>query len=338
MTVKTYLFSLPERLVRSALGLGAGVAREVGEVALPDGIRRSQLYQNLVDATLRYLIEQVGGVEGVYSPEGTLPDNFLARRTAGNAIEVLGIVAFRASPVWILAALADLCGMGRHLIPEMADALKAQGLLEKDAPFATVDQILDGLERTSSRLAATINTPPLDVVGLRKEWEAIREGTRGLPPASLPSRDTISNVWAQLKAESARQDRSVFETSSVMAVSAARALPGGVRWLSASARVGATRTGHIFAAALLDHYRQTLSEIQQVGYLAYAGRQFRPYVRAAVDQFSPKRRTLTQHLFEKLQFIRSARAKRPECARPRPARGLTARAGRRWRWLRDRRG
>jgi hypothetical protein len=241
----------------------------------------------------------VGGVEGVYSAKGTLPDNFLARRTAGNAVEALGIVAFRASPVWSLAALADLCGMGRHLIPEISDALKAQGLLEKDAQFATVDQMLDGLERTSSQLAATINTPPLDVAGLRKEWEAIRQEARALPSASLPSRDTISNMWAQLKAESARQDRSIFETSSVMAVSAARAVPGGVRWLSASARVGATRTGHVLAAALLDHYTRTLNEIQQVGYLTYAGRQFRPYVRAAADQFSPKRRTLTQQLFEK---------------------------------------
>jgi hypothetical protein len=85
-----------------------------------------------------------------------------------------------------------------------------------------------------------------------------------------------------------------------MAVSAARALPGGVRWLSASARAGAARTGQIFAVALLDHYKQTLNEMQQVGYLAYADRQFRPYVRAAVDQFSPKRRTLTQHLLDKL--------------------------------------
>ena len=310
MSVKTYLLSFPERVARSALGLGAGVAREVGEVALPEGIRRSQLYQNLVDATLRFVIEQVGGVEGVYPDEGTLPDDFLARRTAGNAVEVLGIVAFRASPVWVLAALSDLCGMGRHMIPEMADALKAHGLLDKDTEFTSVDQILDGLERTSSRLAATINAPPLDVAGLRKEWEALQEDARGLHPPGLPSQDTVRSMWAQLKAESARQDRSVFETSSVMAVSAARALPDGVRWLSASTRVGATRTGHILAAALIDHYRQTLSELQQVGYLTYAARQFRPYVRAAVRQFSPARPTLTQRLFEKLQITRSARAER----------------------------
>ena len=300
MTIKTYLLSLPERLIRSTVGLGAGVAREVSEVALPDGVRRSQLYRSLVDATLQFLIEQVGGVEGVYRNDAALPDNFLARRTAGNAVEVLGIVAFRASPVWILAALADVCGIGRQLIPEVTEALKAQGLLETDAEFTTVDQMLDGLERTSSRLAATVNTPPLDVASLREEWQALREEVSHLPQASLPSLESIGTVWADLKAESARQERSIFETSSVMAVSAARALPGGVRWLSASARVGVARTGQVFAAALLDHYRQTLREIQQVGYLTYAGRQFRPYVRAAADQFSPKHLTLTQRLLEKL--------------------------------------
>ena len=204
MTVKTYLWSLPERVVRSALGLGAGVVREVGEVVLPNGVRQSKLYQNLVDATLRFLIEQVGGVEGVYQADDQLPENFLARRAAGNAVEVLGVVAFRASPVWVLAALADVCGMGRALIPEIADALKAQGLLEHDAQFTSVDQLLDGLERTSSRLAATINTPPLDVAGLRKEWDAIREEARCLQPARYPSRETIGQLWSQLTTESAR--------------------------------------------------------------------------------------------------------------------------------------
>jgi hypothetical protein len=43
MTVKTYLLSLPERVVRSALGLGAGIAREVGQLALPTSVRSGQL-------------------------------------------------------------------------------------------------------------------------------------------------------------------------------------------------------------------------------------------------------------------------------------------------------
>ena len=336
MTVKGYLLSVPERIVRASLGLGAGVAYEVGEVALPDGVRRSQLYQNLVDTTLRFLIEQVGGAENLTSVKGTQYDNFLARRTAGNAVEVLGIVAFRASPVWVLSALADLCGMGRHLIPEMADALTAQGLLDKDTQFTSVDQVLDGLERTSSRLASTINTPPLDVAGLRKEWKEIREEARGLQPDSLPSLDAISSLWAELKTESARQNQSVFETSSMMAVSAARAIPEGVRWLSASTLVGATRTGEIFAGALLDHYRQTLGEIRQVGYVAYAGRQLGPYVRAAVHQFSPARRTLTQRLVEKLQSSRSEPPSGIEAVQKHD--DLPAAASRRRRWIRGRRG
>ncbi len=236
--------------------------------------------------------------------QAPIPDDFLARRTAGNVVEALGIVAFRASPVWVLAALADVCGTGRVLIPEISDALKAQGLLEKDAQFTSVDEMLDGLERTSTRLAATINTPPLDVAALRQDWIGIRDAARSLQPASLPSREAIAGVWNQLKAESARQNRSVFETSSMMALSAARSVPDGVRWLSASALVGATRTGQVFAAALLDHYRQTLNEIRATGYVAYARQQLRPYLTAAVNQFSPKRRSLTERLLDKIESKR----------------------------------
>jgi hypothetical protein len=300
MAVKTYLLSLPERLVRSTLGLGAGAARELGEVAIPRGVRRSQLYRNLVDTTLRYLIEQVGGAEGVYPAGDPRDENFLMRRTAGNAIEALGIVAFRASPVWVLAALADLCGMGRYLIPEIAEALKAEGLLDEDTQFASVDHLLDGLERTSARLAATVNTPPLDVPSLRREWQAIREDARSIPPGQLPSREDVRAVWAQLKEESARHNRSVFETSSILAVSAVQRLPQGIKWLATSATLGASRTGQVFAAALLNDYRQTLHEIRQVGFVTYAARQFAPYVRAAVRQFSPGQRTLTERLLDRL--------------------------------------
>lgn len=305
-SLRSYLLSFPERVVRSALGLGAGVAREVGEVVLPASVRRSQLYQNLVDATLRYLTEKVGGVEAVRGAGSEIPDDFVARRAAGNVVEVLGVVAFRASPVWVLAALADLAGLGRHLIPEIAASLKARGLLEESAEFTTVDQILDGLERTSGRLASTINAPPLNVASLRAEWNALREDARGLKPGRLPSADTIRDLWAQLQAESARQGRSVFETSSLLAVSAARALPRGVLRLGASAGIGAARSGQVLGAALIDDYRRTLSELREVGYAAYARRQVAPYVHAAVNQFSPGRSTLTERILNRIRFGGSA--------------------------------
>lgn len=299
MPSRAYLLSLPERVVRSALGLSAGVLREVGEVALPQGVRRSALYKSLVDTTLRYVIERVGGAQGVYPAEPPQPADFLARRGAGHAIELLGIVAFRASPVWVLAALADLSGLGRRLIPEIAEALKAEGLLDEATRFESVDQLLDGLEKTSARLAQTLYVPPLNVAELRKEWQTIRGEARRAKPLQLPSASVVGRQWEQLKKESTRQGRSIFETSSLMAIAAVRTLPAKARWLTASTGVGARRAGKLLAADLLDGYSQTLEELRSVGYLTYAKRQLSPYLRACVAQFSPRRRTLTQRLLRR---------------------------------------
>jgi hypothetical protein len=291
-----YLLSLPERALRSTTALAAGLLREIGEVSIPGRVRQGQLYRNLVDVTLRFLIEDVGGVEGVYPGEEKLTEDFLLRRTAGNGIELAGILAFRASPVWVLAALADASGGGRYLIGEIAGALKEAGLLERDTEFQTVDQMLDGLEASAGRLASAINTPPLDVKTLRQEWRAVRQDLARIPPKQLPPLDTLRDLWAQMKAEAQQQNRSLFELSSVMALSAIAAIPGRTRWLSASARLAAGRTGSILAGVLLDHYRGTLREIRETGYLRYAVRQFRPYLYGAAAQFSPRRSTLTERL------------------------------------------
>jgi hypothetical protein len=37
-----------------------------------------------------------------------------------------------------------------------------------------MSQLLDGLERTSCHLALRVNMPPLDISGLRAEWEQFR--------------------------------------------------------------------------------------------------------------------------------------------------------------------
>ena len=102
-----------------------------------------------------------------------------------------------------------------------------------------------------------------------------------------------------MKAKGYLQGQSVFATSSMRAVAAVRGMPDGVRWLSASAVVGAKRTGQIAGAALLDHYKTTLAEIRTTGFATYTSTQMRPYLRAAAGHFSPKRRTFTDRWLDR---------------------------------------
>ena len=82
--------------------------------------------------------------------------------------------------------------------------------------------------------------------------------------------------------------------SSVMALSAVRAAPDGVLWLTRGSVLAARRTGQILGESLLGHYRETLAEIRRTGFLAYWAREYKPYLLAAAKQFSPRHRTLTE--------------------------------------------
>src|SRR5882762_10894558 len=222
---RNFLLSFPERGVRSLTAIAGGLIRELGEISIPQTIRRSQLYGNLVEATLRFLIEQVGQVKGAYPGGEKLSEDFLVRRAAGNGIELIGILTFRASPVWVLAALADASGAGRFLVREITASLKDEGLLEQGAKFDTVDEMLVGLEASAGRMAANVNLPPLDVESLRQEWNALRGDLARIPPRQLPGTQALRDLWNEIEQEAGRQKRSVFQVSSLMAISAMRSVP-----------------------------------------------------------------------------------------------------------------
>jgi len=290
------VLSLPERAVRSLSALSGGLLREIGNVALPASVRRTALYRTMVEVALRFMIEEVGEVEGVYPTENRLSENFLLKRTASHGIELLGILAFHASPIWILAALADATGGGRKLIQEISQALKEEGLLEPGATFETMDQMLDGLETTSEHLAVTLNMPPVRVATLRQEWTRLKEELAAIPPRNVPRLERLESLWAELRAAAKQQHRSAFTLSSAMALSAVSHLPSNVFWLSKAARSAARRTGKVLGEAILDHYTGTLADISNTGFGAYWAREFRPYLRGAAEQFAPGHESLTERL------------------------------------------
>ncbi len=295
-----YLLSLPERVVRSLSALSGGLLREIGEAALPASIRRTTLYKTMVEVALRFMIEELGEVEGVYPSGGQLAEGFLMKRTASHGIELLGILTFHASPIWILAALADATGSGRALIEEISQALKDEGLLEPGTRFETTEQILDGLERASAHLATTLNLPPMNVAGLRREWRRLQVELARIAPHRLPAVDRVERVWREIQDSAREQNRNVFAVSSLMAVSAVSHLPGNILWLSRAANSAARRTGKVLGEAILDHYVDTLTEISRTGFTEYWAREFRPYLRAAAGQFSPSKRSLTEKVIRKL--------------------------------------
>ena len=280
-----YVLSVPERVVRSTSALAGGLVREIGNATLPAGVRRTRMYQTMVESTLRFLIQQVGKVEGAYPAEDQLAKNFLLRRTLGDGLDIAGIAAFSASPMWVLAALADISGTGRHLMDEITCSLKAEGLLDAGTKFETMDQMLDGLERTVGTLVTSLRFPPLEVAELRREWAALKEAAKSIPAPRRPRVEVVRGEWEKLQAEAAAQERSVFELSSLMALATVRALPGNLRWLSKVTKTATVQTGRFFGEGLLDHYRTTLGDIREAGFVEYWRNEFRPYLRAAALQW-----------------------------------------------------
>ena len=294
--MKAYILSLPERVVRSVSALAGGLIREIGNATVPAAVRHTSLYRNMVELTLQYLIEQVGQVEGVYPKAEELAHDFLLRRAAGHGVGWVGMLAFRASPVWVTAALADLSGTGRHLIREIGETLRQEGLLDGDTRFETVDQLLDGLEGCSERMTQVFTAPPLRVSELRAEWHALRDEVRKMPAPHLPSGAVLQEFWGKLRAEAAAQDKPVMVLAGGMAVSAVSRVPANLLWLGTASVWGVHRTSELVAGALLNHYFDLLREIRAEGFGAWWAREFRPYLRAAAGQFSRDRESSTERL------------------------------------------
>jgi hypothetical protein len=104
--VSLYTLSIPERYLRGLTALTGGMLKETTDLVLPDFVRDTTSYNIFVGNLLRFAVENVGGVEGLYDEEG-LEGEFATRKVLGNAIEGIGIATVHVSPLWIFAFFAD---------------------------------------------------------------------------------------------------------------------------------------------------------------------------------------------------------------------------------------
>ena len=206
-----FLLSVPERAVRSVFALVGGGVHETAEVVLPRLVRRSRLYEATAKNLLRVTIEVVGGVEAPaevvdeYEPNAK---KLMIRKGAGNVVEIGSIAAFGFSPLWLLAAGADVTNGTRTYLDAFVRELKVAGVLAEEAHLRSVDELLAALAGGTGTAARLIDIPPLELAALRRSLADLRADASGLPsPAEM------ATLFDGLRAEAVRERRSLLDVS-----------------------------------------------------------------------------------------------------------------------------
>ncbi|MBA3847248.1 MAG: hypothetical protein H0X45_11485, partial [Planctomycetes bacterium] len=153
-----YVASIPERVVRSAAGVVGGVLKEGGELLLPRPVLRSSFYEGFIGSMERWLIKDVGQVEGVVHDPN--PELFIARKTVGNVVEAASLVVLHASPLLLVGVAADLVKGGQVALAALISDLKREGVVAEHAG-ESLDSLLDGVHGVAAKLARQFDVPPL---------------------------------------------------------------------------------------------------------------------------------------------------------------------------------
>jgi hypothetical protein len=270
-----YALSLPERAVRALFAVLGGLVYESAEVLLPRLVRRSRLYEATAKNALRIAVELVGAVEPKV-PQSIPVSRLAVRKATGNVAELGSIAAFGFSPLWLLAAAADVLHGTRVYLDSFVTELKRAGVLAPKAEITSVDDLLAALEGASGHAAGLLDIPPLELAELRRTLGEFRGDA-----ASLPGPDDLATLYRGLRLMAAAERRPLLEVSAGIGLA-----------VLLSARSVADE--HLAVP-----YREDWEPLKSEGFAAYARRVGKPYAHAVARHFHPDRPTWTERALPK---------------------------------------
>lgn len=291
-----YTISLPERYLRGLTALLGGMLKETTDLLVPDFVKDTTSYNLFVGNILRFAVENVGGVEGVYDDEG-LSGDYATRKLLGNAIEGIGVATVHLSPLWVFAFFADSIKGGQAYLDRLHGELVAKGYLDEASEPGSLAELLEGLERTTASFAQNIDAPPLTREQVRENIDEIRDSigellsTTGRAAGDVS--DEVASVMQDFLATATDEGQSLLELGGVMTLQAtARA-----RQAAGLAVTAPQVAGKMLYENILGYYGDTLADIHEHGYAAVASETIEPYGNAIMKQFSGEQETWTGKLF-----------------------------------------
>jgi hypothetical protein len=295
-----YSMSLPERALRSAIGLGAGAAKEVAELIVPRSFQSAKTYQVVVRNSFRFLTEDIAGVKSKGdSEEG--PSDYMARKAVGNFVDLAGIVTLHVSPLWLLAILSDVAYGTKTYVRELADELKSQGLIDESSTINSVDDVLDAVQSASGQTATLFDTPPLSVEQLKATLKDVKTAVTSTDYRRILPESELKQYWQEMRDVAARENVSLLGVSAGLTMRTFQKL-GAV---SSGALAGMRVAGNLFNRHVLGHYVGSLQEMRERGFYPSVRESYAPYVDAVWSNFAGKKTTVTEEVLSGRAFGRA---------------------------------
>ena len=313
-----YGISLPERLVRSAVGVTAGTAKEIAEFVVPQAFQDSKSYEVMIRNSLGFLLTNVATVSesdsaaipqsGVSVPTTSIggdlattnPMRFIARKAAGNFIDIAGLATLHVSPLLILAIVSDAAYGTKTYLKELAQELQAQGLIDDSSSIHKVEDLFDAVKQASGSAASAFEQPPLSLEELRTSVEQTRKAVNEIDPGSLIPESEISRYWDEMRSIASREQISLLGVSAAIAMETVES----VKNFSHGSLTGLFVAGKIINRNIFSHYWDSLASINEQGLWNSVRKTYAPYVDLAWGNFTSSRRTWTETVLDPGRFAR----------------------------------
>lgn len=311
-----YGLSLPERTLRSTSAVVAGTLRESAEMLVPQAFRSSTSYRTLIEQTLNFMAQDVGGVTSPQTDEPDV-DNFVARKAVGSFIEMASLPLLHVSPMMVLALFSDIAYGSQTYLSELSDELKKQGVIDENTTIDQATDLLNALHTTTSTTAQVFDKPPLSIDGLKDTIKQIKD-CAGKGPTTLMPEAEIQRLWTEMQAMATREHVSMLDVSSTITMYSMDKIGSLGRGALSTIKVA----GNMFDRHIIDHYSEGLQEIHQKGIYAALAESSAPYIDAVWQNFSDERETITEdvvtgRLFSRCwQWVKSRFRRKQKSAQP----------------------
>jgi hypothetical protein len=288
-----YLFyglSLPERAVRSSIGMAAGAARETARFLVPRAFQDSRTYGIVIRNSLNFLASDVGGVAPDPSGDEPAIEGYLARKAVGNFVDLAGWATLSCSPIWLMAVVSDVAYGARTYTRELATELKQKGLIDEKSTINSIDDLLGAIQGATGEAAGMFDTPPLSVSDLKATLEATRTALDGADITSVIPESELETLWGEMKQVAGEEDVGLLGVSGAVTMLTLQK----VGTVGHGALTGVQVVGGLLNRQVISHYTESIATIRKQGLYRSLRDTSEPYIDAVWFNFSIDRETWTE--------------------------------------------